>query len=113
MAPGEEKKDSGEKKQPENMDIVFEDVSFSYGEKKALDHVSFRVPEGTSTAIIGLCGSGKTTSISLMERFYVPESGRVLLGGVSVSDLTLDDLRLTSVMCSRRRRFSAEPYGRS
>lgn len=93
MAPGEEKKDSGEKKQPENMDIVFEDVSFSYGEKKALDHVSFRVPEGTSTAIIGLCGSGKTTSISLMERFYVPESGRVLLGGVSVSDLTLDDLR--------------------
>ncbi len=81
------------KREPEGKDIVFENVSFSYGDKKALRDVSFTVPAGTSTAIIGLCGSGKTTSISLIEHFYEPESGRVTLGGVPVSEISLEKLR--------------------
>lgn len=76
-----------------NNDIAFENVSFSYGEKQALKDVSFTVSQGTSTAIIGLCGSGKTTSISLLEHFYNPKSGTVKLGDVSVSDIPIEKLR--------------------
>ena len=49
--------------------VEFRNVSFSYGEKKALKNVSFTVPAGTATAIVGLCGSGKTTLMNLLERF--------------------------------------------
>lgn len=81
------------KRNPDGMDVVFDKVSFSYGDKSALKNVSFMVPAGTSTAIIGLCGSGKTTSISLLERFYKPESGLVTLGGIPVSEIPLENLR--------------------
>lgn len=77
----------------ENGDIIFDNVSFSYGEKEALKNVSFCVPKGTATAIIGLCGSGKTTSISLIEHFYEPKSGNVKIGDVSVSDVSIPVLR--------------------
>lgn len=77
----------------ENGDIIFDNVSFSYGEKEALKNVSFCVPKGTATAIIGLCGSGKTTSISLIEHFYEPKAGNVKIGDVSVSDVSIPVLR--------------------
>ncbi len=83
----------GEKREPGSREIVFDKVSFSYGEKQALREVSFTIPEGTSAAIIGLCGSGKTTSISLIEHFYEPESGKVLLGGIPVSEIPRKELR--------------------
>ena len=92
MAPEEEDTAKNTEK-PEGTDIVFENVSFSYGDKKALENVSFCVPKGSSTAIIGLCGSGKTTSISLLEHFYEPCEGKVTLGGVPVSDLSREELR--------------------
>lgn len=74
-------------------DILFENVSFAYGDKQALHDVTFTVNAGSATAIVGLCGSGKTTSISLMERFYPCAEGRVCIGGQDISRLSLDALR--------------------
>lgn len=85
--------EDGTKELPENADIAFEKICFSYGDKQALQDVSFTVPAGTTTAVVGLCGSGKTTLISLLERFYLPDSGCVRLGGIPVSQIHLDALR--------------------
>lgn len=78
---------------PDAADITFENVSFAYGDKQALEDVSFTIPAGTTTAVVGLCGSGKTTLISLLERFYTPDSGCVKLGGIPVSQIHTDTLR--------------------
>ena len=78
---------------PDAADITFENVSFAYGDKQALADVSFTIPAGTTTAVVGLCGSGKTTLISLLERFYTPDSGCVKLGGIPVSQIHTDTLR--------------------
>ena len=78
---------------PDVVDITFENVSFAYGDKQALEDVSFTIPAGTTTAVVGLCGSGKTTLISLLERFYTPDSGCVKLGGIPVSQIHTDTLR--------------------
>jgi len=69
-------------------DVVYDDVSFSYGgSDRALEHVSFVVPAGTTTAIVGETGSGKTTLGYLAARLYDVTSGRVTLGGVDIRDL--------------------------
>ena len=78
---------------PDAVDITFENVSFAYGDKQALEDVSFTIPAGTTTAVVGLCGSGKTTLISLLERFYTPDGGCVKLGGIPVSQIHTDTLR--------------------
>ena len=80
---------------PETGDIHFKDITFTYPEtdKPALDHVSFTVPRGSSFAIVGLCGSGKTTSVSLLERFYKQEEGQVLIGDTDIHDISLADFR--------------------
>lgn len=85
-APVEEDKTVCTDESDSNAEIVFENVSFSYGEKQALKDVSFVVPAGSSTAIVGLCGSGKTTSLSLIENFYQPSSGVVRVCGVSAGE---------------------------
>ena len=92
MAPAEDEGAKGEQ-EPENKDIVFKNVTFSYGEKEALHDISFTVPEGSSTAIIGLCGSGKTTTISLLENFYQADSGEVTIGNIPVSGMPIEKLR--------------------
>lgn len=77
----------------QNGDICFQDIHFSYGEKKVLSDVSFTVPEGKVTAIIGTSGSGKTTLLNLLEKFYTPESGEITVGGVNISDLGIASFR--------------------
>ena len=62
-------------------DIVFDGVSVSYGENKALDNVSFTVKKGAKTALVGLSGSGKSTVLNLIEKFYEPDCGTITLGG--------------------------------
>lgn len=74
-------------------DIEFDHVSFAYGDKQALNDVSFTVPQGSMTAIVGLCGSGKTTSLSLLERFYAPAEGQIRLGGKPVNEMRLGEYR--------------------
>lgn len=80
---------------PADGDITFDHVTFTYPEtaEPALLDVSFTVPSGTSAAIVGLCGSGKTTTISLLERLYTPDAGTVTLGGRDVRDFSLGDYR--------------------
>lgn len=76
----------------EHFDIEFQDVSFGYDSRKVLNHVSFQIPEKTSTAIVGPSGSGKTTICSLLARFYDPNEGKILVGGHDLRELTCDSL---------------------
>jgi ATP-binding cassette subfamily B protein len=70
------------------------DVSFSYpGGPPVLEGVNLTIPAGTSVAIVGGTGSGKTTLAHLIPRFYDPGAGTVLLDGVDVRRLRLEDLR--------------------
>jgi ATP-binding cassette, subfamily B, bacterial len=79
---------------PGDGDIRFEDVSFSYlPGRPVLEHVDLALAAGTTLALIGHTGSGKTTLASLVPRFYDVESGRVLVDGVDVRDVTLASLR--------------------
>ncbi len=74
--------------------IVFKDVSFSYeGHELVLDNVSFTVPKGQATAIVGLSGEGKTTIANLLLRFYDPTSGSVEIDGRDISGVTMKSLR--------------------
>lgn len=81
---------------PPNYNIVFDDVSFSYGEHKILDHVSLSIPEKTVTAIVGPSGAGKSTLCNLIARFWDVDDGRITIGGIDVRDYTLDSL-LTNI----------------
>ena len=74
--------------------VAYDDVSFAYGPSRpALHHVSFKLLAGTSAAIIGPSGAGKTTLLNLLPRFFDPARGAVLLEGVDVRELRLEDLR--------------------
>lgn len=74
--------------------VRFEGVTFGYrAEDPILHDVSFEVPAGTSIAITGATGSGKSTLMSLIPRFYDPDQGRITLDGVDLRDMDLDDLR--------------------
>jgi subfamily B ATP-binding cassette protein MsbA len=75
-------------------DIRFEDVRFSYEPDKPVLHgVSFESRPGTVTALVGSSGSGKSTIISLICAFHVPDSGRVLVDGIDLSTVRLDSYR--------------------
>ncbi len=74
-------------------DVVFDDVWFRYDKERwTLEDVSFTVPAGTTTAIVGETGSGKTTLAYLAARLYDVERGRVAIGDVDVRDLTFTAL---------------------
>jgi ATP-binding cassette, subfamily B, bacterial len=69
-------------------DVVFNDVWFRYGDDWTLQDVSFAVPEGTTTALVGETGSGKTTLAYLTARLYDVTRGTVTIGGVDIRDLS-------------------------
>ncbi len=73
--------------------VEFNHVTLHYGDKLALQDVSFQVPAGQITALVGLTGSGKTSSLNLLERFYEADGGAVTLDGVDVRKIALGDLR--------------------
>jgi ATP-binding cassette, subfamily B, bacterial len=73
-------------------DVVFEQVWFRYGEDWTLQDVSFTVPAGSTTALVGETGSGKTTLGYLTARLYEPSRGRITIGGVDIRDLSLQAL---------------------
>lgn len=79
---------------PGRGEVVFDNVSFGYGDgPHVLDGVTVRVPGGTAVGLVGSTGSGKTTLSHMIPRFHDPVAGRVLLDGVDVRELHLDDLR--------------------
>lgn len=73
--------------------IRFEDVRFSYGGHLALDGLSFDAEAGRVTALVGPSGAGKSTVFHLLTGLADPQDGRVLIGGASVTDMTLADQR--------------------
>ncbi len=76
--------------------LEFRDVSFTYegAEAPAIEHVSFEAGPGEVTALIGGTGSGKSTLVSLIPRFYDVSSGSVLVDGVDIRELQQEELRL-------------------
>lgn len=74
--------------------VAFRNVSFAFNENRlVLRDISFEVPAGTRVGIAGRTGSGKTTLMNLLMRFYDPTSGQILLDGVDLRDYKLTDLR--------------------
>lgn len=86
---------NGKRETAESGDLVrFEDVTFGYREgEPVLDRVSFAVGRGSTVAVVGATGSGKSTLIRLLTRLYEIDGGRVLLGGRDVRDLPAGQLR--------------------
>ena len=75
-------------------EVEFRDVCFSYDDGvRILNHVSFRVKEGESYAIVGPTGAGKSTIVNLISRFYNVDSGQILIDHTDISDVTIHSLR--------------------
>ena len=72
--------------------ITFNNVEFSYGEVKILDKISFTINKGESVALVGSSGSGKTTIANLLNGFFGPTSGNILIDDISISNITKESL---------------------
>ena len=79
---------------PSDASVEFENVTFSYQAEgtPAVDHVSFRIPEGSTVAFVGPSGGGKTTAASLIPRFFDVDGGSVRIGGVDVREIGTEEL---------------------
>jgi len=74
--------------------VVFDNVSFSHeGSERTLHHVSLHAEPGQTVALVGPTGAGKSTLVNLLVRFYEVESGRILVDGLEIRELSLDLLR--------------------
>ncbi len=73
--------------------VSFRDVSFKYKDEYVLKNINFELKEGKTLAIMGTTGSGKTTLINLIGRFYEPWEGEILLDGVDIKNISLEVLR--------------------
>ncbi|ANB19657.1 glucan ABC transporter ATP-binding protein/ permease [Dokdonella koreensis] len=74
-------------------EVAFEDVSFGYDGAAAVSGLSFRAPAGSTIALVGPTGAGKTTALSLLYRAYDPQHGRITVDGHDIRTLRLDSLR--------------------
>ncbi len=99
---------SGSVKQTEHSDatpiVEFKGVSFAYdhGDERALSDITFTIERGETVAFIGATGSGKTTVINLIERFYDADGGEILFNGVNVKDYDEEVLRDKIAYASQR-----------
>ncbi|XP_055122949.1 iron-sulfur clusters transporter ABCB7, mitochondrial isoform X5 [Symphalangus syndactylus] len=79
---------------PQTATVAFENVHFEYIEgQKVLSGISFEVPAGKKVAIVGGSGSGKSTIVRLLFRFYEPQKGSIYLAGQNIQDVSLESLR--------------------
>lgn len=74
-------------------EIVFENVSFSYDTKNVLDNINITIPKGKFVAFVGEAGSGKSTIVNLLCRFYDVTNGAIKIDGIDLRDLNVEDLR--------------------
>ncbi len=84
----------------ENYDIVFENVSFGYEKNRlVLDNINLTIPEKSVTAFIGKSGSGKSTLANLIMRFWLPDQGKITIGGQNIAHFKENDLaKLISIV---------------
>ena len=88
-----EEQKSGTMPAPEEFALEFKHAHFSYNEGiEVIKDVSFKVPQGSITALVGPSGSGKSTAGQLIARFYDLKSGSITLGNVNINDLATEDL---------------------
>jgi ATP-binding cassette, subfamily B, bacterial len=81
---------------PQNVkgDVRFENITFTYpGRVTTVDNLSLHIPAGATIGVVGATGSGKSTLVKLLLRFYETSQGRILLDGVDIRDVDLGDLR--------------------
>ena len=74
-------------------EIEFRDLTFKYGDREILSHISFTIPAGQTVAIVGGTGAGKSTLVNLLPRLHNPPRGTVFIDGRDVRDIPLADLR--------------------
>ena len=79
--------------EPFRRDIVFDNVSFQYGDKPVLKNISFRIEKGKKIALVGPSGVGKSTIADLIPRFYESTRGSVKIDGIDVRDYKMESLR--------------------
>jgi ATP-binding cassette subfamily B protein IrtA len=79
-------------KLPENNNIEFRNVSFSYEDHQVLDKISFTALEGEITALVGPSGAGKSTAAKLIPRFWDISEGEILIGGVNIKEIPVEEL---------------------
>ncbi len=78
---------------PKCNDIVFDHVNFSYEEgQEVLKNISFQIPENKITAIVGASGSGKSTILNLIAKYYEPDSGRITIGGENLGNASAEQV---------------------
>ncbi|MBR7791977.1 ABC transporter ATP-binding protein [Undibacterium sp. FT147W] len=73
--------------------IRFDSVGFAYGEQQTLHNISLDIPAGKTIAFVGSTGSGKSTLVKLLLRFYTPQSGKIFIDDVATDSVNLQDLR--------------------
>lgn len=89
-----EDKEGCEMMDSQDMTIVFQNVSFSYDKKHpVIQNFNLTIPSGNKVAFVGATGSGKTTLVNLLIRFYDVDSGHILINGQDISQISRDSLR--------------------
>lgn len=93
--------DSGQSVQAFQDRIVFDHVTFSYGNTPVIHQLSLTIPKGTKLGIAGESGSGKSTFINLLFRFYDPTEGQISLDGIDFREVRTSDLRALMALVSQ------------
>ncbi len=81
---------------PEMASLFLHDISFTYpgaGNRPVLQNINIEIPEGKTTAIVGMSGSGKTTILKLLLRFYLPQQGQINIGNMLLDELSFETWR--------------------
>jgi len=92
--------------------ISFENVSFHYedSDELVLNDINFSVKKGDILALVGPSGGGKSTFVDLIPRFYDPTSGRILIDGIDIKDLTVESLRAKMGIVTQETFYLTQPY---
>lgn len=77
---------------PKQYTICFDKVSFRYDDEWILNNISFEAPQNAITAIVGTSGSGKSSIMNLLARFYDPQQGKICVGGIDIKDIGSHEL---------------------
>src|SRR6185295_12569016 len=76
-----------------NHTIELRNIGFAYGDKVILENINLTIEKGKTIALVGSSGAGKSTLADLIPRFHDVTSGEILLDGINIKELKLDDLR--------------------